>query len=346
MTKIRLFLLLLACLCSQSLAQDKDHGRGYVPSPFKKELRTNSHIKHGPTLRRLAALPLPATYETPYQIPQQDQGNCGSCWAVSGSIIISCAHVKAGNAKGDGSFVTSADTVMWCYKTGGCNGDDASTVFRIAEADGLPINADVGEYQATGHGSCNRTAKRYKIKASGSADANGDGICSYEEIKTCIFNYGPVICTNDANALIDGEAVSTKRGRGTDHQTVYVGWDDTKVGPGYKGALLMKNQWGNWGFQHNGQMGYCWLAAFTDGTIAASGSEEVLWCQAESIVPPGPPTPVPAPSLFGSLFVENGNIIRGELGLTLTTGKFSYVPTPDGFTTAGTPKFKFIQLAE
>lgn len=342
MTKLRLILLLLACLCSQSLAQEVKHGRGYVPSPSTKALKAQSHAKHGPTLRRLAAVPLPATYETPYQIPQQDQGNCGSCWDVSGCIVVSCAHVMAGNAKGDGSFVISADTVMWCYNTGGCNGDDASTVMRIAASDGLPINADVGEYVATGRGKCNKTAKRYKIDDWGYADADGDGSSSYEEIKTAIFKYGACICTNDANGLNDGEAVSTARGRGTDHQIIYVGWDDTKTGNGYKGALLCKNQWGDWGFTHNGQKGYCWLAAFTNGTIAASGSEEVVWCQVNGSGPAPLPEPVPAPPLLGSLFVEKGTIIRGEL----SSGKFSYVPTPDGFTAAGAPKFKFIQLAE
>lgn len=347
MTKIRLLLLLLACLCSQSLAQEKKpHVTGYVPSPFTKALRANSHVKHGARLKRLADVPLPAVYETPYQIPNQNQGNCGSCWAVSGSIIVACAHVQAGNAKGDGSFVISADTVMWCYNTGGCGGDDASTVMRIAEKDGLPINADVGEYKASSRGPCNKTAKRYKIDDWGYADTDGNGISTYDEIKTAIFKYGPVICTNDAGALNDGEAVSTARGRGTDHQTIYVGWDDTKVGNGYKGALLMKNQWGDWGFKHNGQWGYCWLAAFNDGRIAASGSEEVIWCQVNSVTPPAPPAPAPAPPLAGSLFVENGNIIRGELGLTLTTGAYSYVPSPDGATAAGVPKFKFIQLAK
>jgi hypothetical protein len=342
MTKIRLFLLLLVCLCSQSLAQEKkEHGRGYVPSPFNKALRANSHAKHGPTLKRLADIPLPATYETPYQIPNQDQGNCGSCWCVSGCIIVSCAHVQAGNAKGDGSFTISADTVMWCYNTGGCGGDDASTVMRIAEKDGLPINADVGEYKDVGRGPCNKTAKRYKIDDWGYADTDGNGSSSYEEIKTCIFKYGACICTNDAGALNDGEAVSTARGRGTDHQIIYVGWDDTKVGNGYKGALLCKNQWGDWGFKHNGQMGYCWLAAFTNGTIAASGSEEVIWCQVNSVAPPPPPPPPVAPVLTGDLFVESGKIVRGEI----LFGGFSYVATPNGTTSVGVPKYKFIPLA-
>lgn len=343
MTKIRLFLLVLVCLCGQSLAQEKEHARGFIPSPFTKALRANSHAKHGATLKRLSEVPLPATYESPYQIPQQDQGNCGSCWDVSACRAISCAFIGAGQAKGDGSFVISADTVMWCYSTGGCGGDDASTVMRIAEKDGLPINADVGEYKATGRGTCNKTASRYKIDAWGYADADGNGVSTYAEIKTAIFKYGPCVITVDANGLIDGETVSTAKGRGTDHQIIVVGWDDTKKGSGYNGALLCANQWGDWGFSHNGQMGFTWLGALSDGHIAASGSEEVVWCQVNgSAPPPNPPPPVPAPPLIGSLYVEKGTIIRGEL----TTGKFSYVPAPDGFTAAGVPKFKFIQLAQ
>lgn len=342
MNKILLILILLASFCGQSIAQEKEHARGYVPSPQRKALQEASHKKHGAMLKRLAGVPLPATYESPYQIPQQDQGNCGSCWAVSGSICVSMANVKAGVGKGDGSFVISADTVMWCYPTGGCNGDDASTVFDAAMKDGLPINADVGEYKATGRGPCNKTAKRYKIKDWGDADADGNGWSSYEEIKACIYKYGSCICTNSAGALNNGEAVSTSRTSRTDHQIVYVGWDDTKTGSGYKGALLAKNQWGDWGFTRNGQRGYCWLAAFTDGRIAASGSSEVLWCEVESVGPPIPPTPPVAPVLLGDLFVESGKIVRGELVLA----GFTYVATPNGTTAAGAPKFKFISIKQ
>lgn len=343
MNKMRLFLLLLAaCLCSPSLAQEKVHGRGFVPSPFTKALKEISRRKHGEALKRLADVPLPEVYESPYQIPQQDQGNCGSCWDVSACRAISCAYVKAGLAKGDGSFVISADAVMWWYSTGGCGGDDATTVMRIAEKDGLPINADVGEYRATGRGTLNKNTKHYKIDASGDADVDGNGIATYEEIKSAVFNFGPCVITVDAGALNNSETVSTSRGRGTDHQIIVVGWDNTKKGNGYTGALLCCNQWGDWGFQHNGQMGFTWLAAFTDGRIAASGSEEVIWCKVNGPEPPPvPPTPV-IPLLTGSLYVEKGTIIRGEV----TTGKFSYVPTPDGYTAAMVPKFKFIPLAQ
>src|SRR5690349_2778902 len=111
--------VLLCLLASPAWGQ----ATGYIPSPFSRTLRANSQAQHGPTLRRLAEAPLPATFETPFQIPQQDQGNCGSCWDVSACRAISCAFVGSGQAKGDGSFVISADTVMWCYSTGACGGD-------------------------------------------------------------------------------------------------------------------------------------------------------------------------------------------------------------------------------
>jgi C1A family cysteine protease len=320
--------------------QEAPHGRGYVPSPFSKELRAASEAKHGKRLRALQQLDLPEKFETPFQIPQQDQGSCGSCWDVSACVSISGAFVAAGMAKGDGSFVMSADTVMWCYNTGGCSGDDASTVMRIAAKDGLPINADVGEYKATGRGPCNKAATRYKISDWGYADANDDGVADYQEIKAVILAHGCCVITVSANGLIDGEQVSTSRGGRTDHQISVVGWDDTKKGSGYSGALLCKNQWGNWGFKHQPpkgtqpEYGYCWLANLSSGRIAASGSEEVLWCRADNPNPPAPPTPpVPVfPGISGSLFAtqSNGTIaIRGTLTLEQGAG-FRYIVEPVG----------------
>ncbi len=291
MKRIAFSIAIALSLCAISFAQDQPHATGYVPSPYSKTLRANSQAAHGAQLRRMAEAPLPATFESPYSIPQQDQGGCGSCWDVSACRAISCAFVGAGLAKGDGSFVISADTVMWCYSTGACGGDDASTVMRIAKKDGLPINADVGDYVASSRGQCNKTAKKYKIDDWGYADADGDGTATYAEIKSAIFKFGPCVITVNAGGLSNGESVSTSRGGGTDHQIIVVGWDDTKTGSNYSGALLCVNQWGNWGFKHNGEMGFTWLCAFSDGHIAASGSSEVLWCQVAAPTPPVPPNP-------------------------------------------------------
>jgi hypothetical protein len=286
-------LIVLAAFCLPAFAQDEEvkHATGFVPSPFSKALKSASAAKHGEMLEKLADVPLPEVYEVPYNIPQQNQGSCGSCWDVSACVAISDAFIGAGMAKGDGSFIMSANTVMWCYSTGGCNGDDASTVMRIAKKDGLPINADVGEYKATGRGPCNKTATRYKIDDWGYADANDDGTTTYAEIKSAIHKFGVCVITVSAGGLVDGERPSTSWGGRTNHQITAHGWDDTKKGDGWSGAILCKNQWGNWGFEHNGQRGYCYLAAREDGRVAAAGSSEVLWCQVNPVAPPTPPTP-------------------------------------------------------
>jgi hypothetical protein len=166
-------------------------------------------------------------------------------------------------------------------------------------SDGLPINADVGEYEATGRGTCNKTAQRYKISHWGFVNKDENTPATYAQIKAAIFQFGSCVLTVDAGGFNDySGGVMTYQGRGTDHQITVDGWDDGKTGNGYSGALRIRNQWGpSWGETINGQPGYGWLAAFPDGTIAASGSSEVAWCQVgDGPVPPTPPTPPVPPA--------------------------------------------------
>lgn len=302
------FLALCLALCAAPLfAQEPvpdalvKHATGYVPSPHTKALKAASRARHGKMFKALVAADLPAKFLSPFRIPNQNQGNCGSCWCRSATISAANAMVAAGRAKADGSFVFSDDAVMWYYNTGGCNGDDASTVMRILKSDGLPINAEVGEYRATGRGSIPniKTAKRYGGPDGsfdwGYVDADGNGYAEYEEIKAAILGFGSCVITVDAGSLIDGEEISRFKGRGTNHQIIVCGWDDSAKGAaGDLGSLICRNQWGTWGYQIDGQAGYCKLAAFANGRIAAMGSEEVLFCHFENgPIPPDPIPPVP-----------------------------------------------------
>src|SRR5262245_52956425 len=90
---------------------EKTYPRGYkAPSEeVLKKAHLEARLRHG---KRMASLPVaaPATFDCRalgWVIPTQDQGNCGSCWDVAVTVQVSCAYVKAGLAKNDGSFVIS-----------------------------------------------------------------------------------------------------------------------------------------------------------------------------------------------------------------------------------------------
>lgn len=277
----------------------EEHGTGYISPPNLAQLKAEKYAEHGRMLKAmmLNTDTLPARYISPYQIAQQNQGGCGDCWCVSASVVASGALIANGqlppysSTLSDGSNVISAGSTMWCVRTGGCNGDDASTVFNQGKTNGLSTCKEYGPRQDTDRGTCSSSAKKYMLTQWGYADTDGDGSSSYAETKAAIAKYGLVVLTNDAGALGDGNSLVTSRGRGTNHQIAGVGWDDS-LNNG-QGAILGKNQWGNWGLGIDGQPGpgYVWIANL--GTsLAASCSSEVLWCQAgDGPVPPGPPAP-------------------------------------------------------
>ena len=76
-----------------------------------------------------------------------------------------------------------------------------------------------------------------------------------QQIKTAIYNDGPVCTAVDANDAWDnyGGGVIDAQGYGTNHLVLIVGWDDRM---GTDGAWIVKNSWGaSWG-----EAGYCYVA--------------------------------------------------------------------------------------
>lgn len=302
--------------------------RGYVPA---KWIRAGDEVSRGPErFEVVASISRNALFGGPvYSLDvSRSQNyfangivchNCGDCWCVSASVCASMAFVASGTFQPysptltDGSNVISANSVLFCTSTGGCNGDDASTVFTYGQNTGLSTIACYGPYQDTDRGSCNSSCPKFKLSSWGYADGTGDGSSSFDEICTAIYQYGSVILTNDADALGDGTQVVTETGHGTDHQIAGVGFDRVKK------IVWGKNQWGQWGQSIAGQPGpgFVPIGVLSDGeTMAASCSSEVLWCEAGAgPVPPTPPTPVPptpvppgptpTPATFNELMLIN-----------------------------------------
>lgn len=252
----------------------------------------------------------------------QDQGNCGSCWDVSATGVVTNAYIKAGLAKGDGSFVLSPQYVLDCGNNGGCNGDDAPTVLDMAAGKGLPTTADYGPYVA-GPQRCKYTnQKLYTIKEWGFCTPNqSQGMAAVQDIKNCLVKFGALSTAVAANSDWDnynGGVMPFRKlsPNAIDHDVSIVGWDDTKTVPGTsaKGAWLGLNQWGtSWG-----EAGYFWIGygSHQIGTEAAWVNVATLPPPPPDPVPPTPPTP-PVPPTPPTPPVPP---VVGSITLTLPTG--------------------------
>lgn len=215
--------------------------------------------------------------------PVVDQGNCGSCWVCAGCGCCTMAGIKAGVGKADGSYRLSEQYVLDCVRSGGCGGDDHSTVFDAALNKGLPTAADYGPYQArTGH--CKPMTRFQRIKGWGYCEPGARGPASTQSIKDAMAAKGPISVAIAADSAFmnvrPGTVFEGTGSRNINHEVILVGWDDDK------GAWKLRNSWGTgWADE-----GYCWIAygANEVGTDAA-------WAEVESVIPPPPPPPPPAP---------------------------------------------------
>jgi len=224
------------------------HSKGHVRRPDKDHLILLSHRRHGPHLRRAAAAPPPAKWDSRplnWVGAVKDQGQCGSCWDFSGTGIIEIAFNKAGIGGGPATFVLSEEYSISCYRSGRCSGDDNTTVLDWAKGHGLPLTSDYGPYKATA-GTClyKPSMALYSPDDWGFADLNGGaGVTPTPDIKSAIMQYGAVGCgiaTDDAFENHAAGAVFTDSGAtNIDHDVILVGWDDST------GSWILRNSWGN-----------------------------------------------------------------------------------------------------
>lgn len=256
-------------------------------------------IRHG---HRLKSLPTatPATFDCKalgWVGEVQDQGQCGSCWLVATCDVATNAYIKAGLAKGDGSWHLSPQYGLdgCAGPNGGCNGDDAPTPLDWLKNKGMPTTQDYGPYTASS-GRCRYNGQKlYKIKDWAFCKADqSQGVASTQEIKNAIVAFGEV--TTDIAAQSDwdnyrpGTVMPFRRltPGDVDHVVGITGWDDSKAVPGTsaKGAFLVRNQWSKqWG-----DAGECWIG-YGSHQIGTEAAAVIL--DAPVPPPPVPPGPVP-----------------------------------------------------
>ncbi len=245
------------------------HGRGLVlPKPEKlAELHKESLAKHKDRLRALRRIVTPSNYDSRslgIVPPVRDQGACGSCWDFSGTGTIGIAYCKAGVWKADDAHALSEQYTMDCGQNGGCQGDDATSVFAWAKTTGLPLAADYAPYSASSNACALKpNTKMYKIADWGYCDGSGgSGITPVQDIKNAILTYGCAsVCVAASGGDWDSYSGGINKGSGStsiDHQVIAVGWQDDSTLPG-GGYWIIRNSWGtSWG--ENGYMRLCYGA--------------------------------------------------------------------------------------
>jgi hypothetical protein len=300
---VSLVLLVLLSLVPMADAQ----GRGYKPlhPERRKELHAHSAAKHGGRLAALARFQsLPAAFDCRdkgWVLPVGDQGQCGSCYLYSTVYgTMSQAFVKAGYGKPDGSLVMAVQFGMDCGNFGGCNGGNGTEVIDWAVKNGWPAEKwvdtsggahnDYPPYEAS-EGRCRKVpgAKLWTPASWGFVAADSNRPATTQEIKTALYNFGPLNVSLDAGGQFgNGTGTITSLGGNIDHEIELVAYDDNKDG----GAFLLKNQWTkDWG-----NAGYRWVTY-----QAARNLDSVFFVTATPLppppdpVPPGPVPPGPIP---------------------------------------------------
>ena len=218
--------------------------------------------------------------------PIVSQSDCGSCWDFAGTGTCTMSAIRTGHGKNDGSYRLSEQYVLDCVRSGGCSGDDHSTVFDHALNHGLPLQAEYGPYTAR-PGHCKPCTFFQRIKGWGYCEPGARGPASVQSIKDAMAAKGPIsvaIAADSAFMNIRPGTVFDGRSHNINHEVILVGWDDAK------GAWKLRNSWGtDWA-----DAGYCEIkyGANDVGTDAA-------WVDTVAVdpppPPPGPPAPAPAP---------------------------------------------------
>jgi len=238
---------------SVTVISDGKYIGNYVP-PVKEKI---THVTSTPK-------DLPSRFDwRPGCTPIKDQQQCGDCWAFAGVGTLECnINIVDGITKDiSEAYVTNCYTLSL-----GCNGGLCPHELWLApqgavyESD-YPWTTDLGSGTS---GSCGGPFTYYETIDSYAAvpGANIVGMPPDENIKSAIYNYGPVwvdVCAASSDWSNYTGGIYTGNGIVFDHCVVLVGWcDSTSVSGG--GYWILRNSWGaEWGID-----GYMYISYGSD----------------------------------------------------------------------------------
>ncbi len=335
MRRLTFALALLFGLAGPIPAQDKHdippakHSRGYIPlSPEKsKAVHAEAFKRHGHRMKQLvAASTPPAEFDAKdmgWTGSSGDQAQCGSCYLCSTVKTMTCSAVKAGVGKAD-LFRLSWQFGMDCHDFGGCNGGNGTEVIDWAVKNGWYAEAD--PTQTALYPSYSARSQQCRVPSGAKKLApkdwlfitsdQGDHPATVDEFKAALMTYGYVNIALDAGGQFGNytSGVITSLGNSIDHEINVRGWSDSKQ------ALLLENQWGDWGGAKAPGDDCAWLSYKAVGAL--QDPFVVVW---DTLPPPPPPPSVPvitspttASAVVGAPFAYQITATNAPTGYTST----------------------------
>jgi C1A family cysteine protease len=219
--------------------------------------------------------------------PVRNQGNCGSCWALSTTAALESYILIKDNRPVWGNN-RAEQILLSCSGAGSCDGGDPSSAASYIGSTGLPPESYF-RYEASDAPCTNANAgwenRTYKIASWSYVSTD---TTSVDAIKSALYTYGPLSTTMDVYADffyyksgVYEYTFGSHKGR---HAILIVGYaDDPTAGGG--GYFIVKNSWGTgWGSK-----GYFNIAYSQIGHPVYFGDWTIAYHQSFS-TPPAAPT--------------------------------------------------------
>lgn len=227
----------------------------------------------------------------------RQQGNCGSCWAISATEAVEAQLQKQGV---DPSVRLSAQTLVDCVPNpqhcggkGGCDGATGELAYSFMRDTGIPLESDHPYTAETGQCPMSSTdvasktpypsAKRARVSSWNQLPSN-----QAEPVMQALVQQGPVVVAVDANSWFDydkGIFDGCERDAVLGHAVLLKGYgEDKSAGKKY---WSIQNSWGpDWGEQghirmlrHDDEDSFCGVDKKPqEGVGCDGGPAEVTVC--------------------------------------------------------------------
>ena len=234
--------------------------------------------------------------------PVKAQAPCGSCWAFGSIGSYEACYKLLNGIETDMSEQQLLDCgTAWGKQVGTCAGGTLGGAYESLVKNGASRETAL-PYTGT-QMACSKPAASYNPVTWGWILTDYTKY-KVQDIKDALVKYGPLgvrmlIPPASTLGVYTGGVFKETEAIGNDavgHFVVLVGWDDSKK------AWLIKNSWGNWGFDNEyspGEKGYCWIDY--NSNMICNNTGYIV------------PEQVPAPQFRCSAVFEKANIAESQV---------------------------------